>query len=134
LRLRFSVAKNHAVGHSEPVTRLQLRLMTIALALSLNLLDSPAASPAAATPLGTNLLVNGDAEAGDGSLSGSDVLPVPGWTTTNNFTVVSYSVGGGFPAPDAPGPAERRHQLLRRWPKHSRVQRLSGHRRVGWRH
>jgi len=103
---RFPVARNLAVGHLEPVKDLQLRLITLALALSLNLLGGPAASNAAAVPLGTNLLVNGDAEAGAGSLSGRDVLTVPGWTTANNFTVVSYGAPD-FPTADSPGPAER---------------------------
>jgi hypothetical protein len=54
-----------------------------------------------------NLIVNGDAEAGSGSSSGNDVVPVPGWTTQNNFTVVQYAVGGGYPDVNTPGPAER---------------------------
>jgi hypothetical protein len=49
-----------------------------------------------ATPLGTNVLLNGDAEAGTGSASGNDVEPIPNWTTTSNFTVVQYG------APDFP--------------------------------
>ncbi len=61
----------------------------------------------AADPFGTNLIVNPDAEAGSGSVTGYEVVPVPGWTTTNNFTVVSYLAGGGFPVADSPGPAER---------------------------
>jgi hypothetical protein len=35
------------------------------------------------------------------------VLPVPGWTTTGNFTVVQYAAGGGFPGPTSPGPVDR---------------------------
>jgi hypothetical protein len=41
--------------------------------------------------LDQNAIVNPSAEAGGlGSASGNDVLPVPGWTTTDNFTVVQY--------------------------------------------
>ena len=52
-------------------------------------LDSSPSS-AAPTSLGTNLIINGDAEAGPGSGSGNDVEAIPGWFTTSNFTVVQY--------------------------------------------
>jgi hypothetical protein len=61
---------------------------------------------ASAAPLDTNLIVNGDAEAGAGSNSGA-VVPVPGWATTSNFTAVTWSAGGGFPTATDPGPADR---------------------------
>jgi hypothetical protein len=51
-----------------------------------------------ATPIGNNILVNGNAEAGPGSPSGFDVEPIPGWTTTSVFTVVQYGAPG-FPDP-----------------------------------
>jgi hypothetical protein len=54
----------------------------------------------------TNLIVNGGAEAGTGSVSGNDVLPVPGWTTTNGFTVTQYGSASEVPI-DVPGPANR---------------------------
>ncbi len=44
-----------------------------------------------------NLILNPSAEAGTGSISANDILPVPNWTTTNNFTVVVYD--SSFPAP-----------------------------------
>lgn len=57
---------------------------------------------------GTNLVVNGNAEAGAGSAGGFDVIrPIPGWTPSGNFTVVQYTAGGGFPLPTDPGPANR---------------------------
>ena len=65
-----------------------------------------AARPAAAQ-FGTNLIVNGGAEAGAGSGTGATVVPVPGWTTTAPFTVVQYAAGGGFPGAASPGPADR---------------------------
>jgi hypothetical protein len=41
--------------------------------------------------LDQNAIVNPGAEAGGpGSASGNDVLSVPGWTTTDNFTVAQY--------------------------------------------
>lgn len=54
----------------------------------------------------SNLLVNGDAEASPGSPAGS-VVAVPGWSTTGNFTVVSYNPNFGGPRTDSPGPADR---------------------------
>jgi hypothetical protein len=54
-------------------------------------------NPAHAVTFGTNLIVNPGAEAGAGSATG-DVVPVPGWTTTGNFTVVPYGAVG-FPIP-----------------------------------
>jgi len=59
---------------------------------------------------GTNLIVNGDAEAGAGSATGSDVISVvPGWTASGNFTVVDYGAGsaGAFPKATDPGPGDR---------------------------
>jgi hypothetical protein len=50
---------------------------------------------------GSNLIVNGDAEA-EGATS-DIVIPVTGWTSTGTFTALSYSIGGGFPAAGDPG-------------------------------
>ncbi len=63
-------------------------------------------APAAHAQFGSNLVVNGNAETGAGSTDGS-VVPVPGWTTSGNFTVVQYGASGGFPAATDPGPANR---------------------------
>ena len=46
--------------------------------------------------LGTNLIANGNAEAGPGG-NGFTIVPAPGFSTVGNFTVVSYGAGGGFP-------------------------------------
>jgi hypothetical protein len=51
-----------------------------------------------ATPLGSNLLLNGGAEAGTGSASGNDVELIPDWSTTSVFTVVQYGAPA-FPDP-----------------------------------
>jgi hypothetical protein len=40
-----------------------------------------------------NLLQNPDAEAGSCSNSSGTQVPIPGWTTTGNFTVLCYSAG-----------------------------------------
>jgi hypothetical protein len=78
--------------------RLMTALMSLA-ALGAASLAIAGSGGAAATTVGINLLVNGDAEAGPGSGSGNDIEPVPGWFTTSAFTVVQYG------APDFPTPA-----------------------------
>jgi hypothetical protein len=55
----------------------------------------------------TNLVVNGNAEAGPGAPSGSGVMKPPGWTTTGHFTAVKYGASGGFPDKTSPGPTDR---------------------------
>lgn len=54
-----------------------------------------------------NLIVNGDAEAGEGSADGARVAAIPGWTPSGAFTVVRYNATGGFISSTAPGPANR---------------------------
>ena len=70
--------------------------------------------------LGTNLIVNGDAESGTASKSVSTLVPsIPGWTRAGNVNVLSYGItnyllttnpsppdrgfqyfaGAGYPAP-----------------------------------
>jgi hypothetical protein len=71
-----------------------------------------ACAPAGYTRAGlfdTNLLINPNAEAGTNSPETGDIVFVPGWDTTGNFTVISYEAGhsNGFPGFDDPGPAER---------------------------
>ncbi len=58
--------------------------------------------------LGTNWVINGDAESGAGSTDGS-VVAVPGWTVNSGgFTAVQYEAApGNFPAVTDPGPASR---------------------------
>jgi hypothetical protein len=56
---------------------------------------------------GSNLIRNGDAEQGDGSDSGYDVVAIPDWTRLGgNLTVVSYGAPG-FPDSQSPGPGDR---------------------------
>jgi len=61
------------------------------------LLAALALSPDAwATVPGGNLIRNPGAEAGAGSPTGNDFLPIPDWTTTPKFTAVVYGASG-FP-------------------------------------
>ncbi|MGI8743233.1 MAG: hypothetical protein ACR2NN_11815 [Bryobacteraceae bacterium] len=60
----------------------------------------------AGSVLGTNLVVNGNAEAGPGTPHTSTTLYVPGWSTTNGASVAPYG-GTGWIAISDPGPADR---------------------------
>jgi hypothetical protein len=65
----------------------------------------PAAAPIA---FGANLIVNGDAEAGAGTLDAmKPVTDIPGWTVTSRYDVVVYGARGDVPAVDDPGPVDR---------------------------
>lgn len=59
-----------------------------------------------------NLIVNGGAEIGTGSLDGLAVTSVPGWTVTGLFNEVQYDASdgqgvGGWPTFSTPGSADR---------------------------
>jgi hypothetical protein len=54
----------------------------------------------------TNLIVNGNAEAGPTSRDGYQPVAVPGWTTNGLVTVVAWNTSG-FPTSSSPGPANR---------------------------
>jgi len=58
-------------------------------------------------PTNLNLVRNGGAEAGEGALTGTEVVFVPGWQTTSNLNVIRYGVGGGFPSQTSFGPTNR---------------------------
>ena len=55
------------------------------------------AAPAHAVLPPTNIVVNGDAEAGPGAANSTDHPDVPGWAAIPNFTAVMYGTAGGFP-------------------------------------
>ena len=55
---------------------------------------------------GSNLIVNGNAEAGAASGDGFSVVAIPGWTVTGNLTVVKYGTSD-FPSAGGPGLANR---------------------------
>jgi uncharacterized protein (TIGR03437 family) len=63
--------------------------------------------PLGTTPvLGTNLVVNGGAEAGPNAPDASTALYVPGWSTSNGTSVCPYGGTGWIQLSD-PGPADR---------------------------
>ncbi|MEI8036864.1 MAG: hypothetical protein WCJ14_00600 [Verrucomicrobiota bacterium] len=62
--------------------------------------------PPPAVSLDTNLLANPDAELGSGSVNGTTVVSVPGWTTTGNFTIAQYGQSSDV-LPGNPGPPNR---------------------------
>ena len=81
--------------------------LTLAMAGALVMINVVAAQPAAAAPVvGSNLIVNGDAEAGPGDnvFPANPAVDVPGWTQTGGFTAVDYTIGSGYPTPSDPGP------------------------------
>ncbi len=56
--------------------------------------------------LGTNLIPNGDAEAGPGTASSSTAPYLPGWSSSNAASVATYG-GSGWIGLTDPGPANR---------------------------
>jgi uncharacterized protein (TIGR03437 family) len=84
------------------------RACTIWLTCTLTILAAAQASHAQSGILGTNLIVNGDAEQGPAGTSVSDVVTsIPGWTrTAGNVNVLPYSLTyltGADPAPQDHG-------------------------------
>jgi hypothetical protein len=58
--------------------------------------------------LGTNLIVNGDAESGPGITTSSQTVTIPSWTVTGGAPVaIQYGASGGFPSASTPGPSNR---------------------------
>ena len=56
----------------------------------------------------TNIIVNGDAEAGAGSTNGDTLVAIPGWIPTGGFNVDAFSpasdtIPAGIPGPPNPG-------------------------------
>lgn len=81
--------------------------LTAAMVASLFVATGPAREAAAQVAFGANLITNPGADEGGAAPTGYEVVPVPGWTTTGEFTVVSYATGGGFPTAADPGPPDR---------------------------
>ena len=54
-----------------------------------------------------NLIVNGDAEEGEGSSDGYVPVTIPSWIKTGVPNVVPWAVGNGFPDAGTPGPTDR---------------------------
>lgn len=59
-----------------------------------------------------NLVKNGDAESGAASVSSYRTVEIPGWTVTNQMTVLKYGTLGGFPTTNTPGPLNRGNQFF----------------------
>jgi hypothetical protein len=68
-----------------------------------------AAPSQAALVYGSNVIINGDAEADVGN-NGTSFAPPSGWTNssaTDGITVVHYGAPGGYPLATDPGPTDR---------------------------
>jgi uncharacterized repeat protein (TIGR01451 family) len=61
--------------------------------------------------LGANLLINPDAEDGPAAPTGYELVSVPGWTLSSNFTVLAYGTSG-FPSMTDMGPSSRGTRLF----------------------
>ncbi|KDN87402.1 hypothetical protein [Kitasatospora cheerisanensis] len=61
-------------------------------------------APGADSP---NLIVNGDAECADASVSGYDAVTLPGWQAAGVPTAVAYGAPNGFPSSGTAGPGNR---------------------------
>jgi hypothetical protein len=57
--------------------------------------------------LGTNLIVNGNAELGHLPAGGRTGVSITGWKTEGRVAVLAYGTPGGFPSANAPGPTGR---------------------------
>jgi hypothetical protein len=95
--------------------RFRIRALIAPAAAGLILVATLATSIAGAQtapPFGTNLVVNGGAEAEVGAPDSSKIVKPSGWTTTGEFTAVQYGASGGFPDAKSPGPAARGKNLF----------------------
>jgi hypothetical protein len=68
-------------------------LLPAVIALAMGVLSTIPVAAVTPTPLKANLLKNPGAESGAAG-TGTQVLPIPGWKTTSNFTVVAYGTPG----------------------------------------
>ncbi|MCC9305802.1 alkaline phosphatase family protein [Kitasatospora sp. RB6PN24] len=82
--------------------------------LTLTVLAAPpvVVPPQPDTGTGPNLVVNGGAEQGEGTLDGVDTNTVPGWKVTGLLNSVAYGATGGegvgdYPKLTTPGPVDR---------------------------
>jgi hypothetical protein len=98
-------------------------LLTAAIAIAgLNSIDIKSAH---AVSFNTNLIVNGDAEAGTAGANPYDVVTVPGWMTTGNLSVYQYDSDNIFPAFTSPGPVSRGNNFFGGGPVNSFVPNIS---------
>lgn len=92
-----------------------LSIRYAALSLAMLLVASlPVFAPRAqaAGIYGTNLVLNGDAEAGAGAPDNGKIVAPVDWSTTGEFTAVQYGASGGFPDKTSPGPSDRGKNLF----------------------
>ena len=82
-----------------------LALKQFAVADSLSLVLAPL-STTAASVLGANLVINGNAEAGPSAAADTTTAYVPGWSTDGGASVCPYGGSGSLPT-TAPGPVDR---------------------------
>lgn len=102
---------------SQAMTKISTSLIA---GVTLSLLLS---NPIYAATFATNLIVNGDAELGQGdpigNAVGTDIPTIPGWTPTSSFSVLKYGATGfsftnplgnvvnvTVPGTDVPGPSD----------------------------
>lgn len=67
---------------------------------------TPSAQSAPQSILGTNLIVNGNAETGPSASKDSVVVPPSGWKVNGSFTTIKYGASGVLATTD-PGPDDR---------------------------
>ncbi len=71
-------------------------------------LPSPTPTQPPAASLGTNLIVNGNAEQGTCPGNTITVAPtIPGWSRTGDVTTIQYGASGGDVGPTSAGPTDR---------------------------
>ena len=84
------------------MTRYALAIFSVAACATVALADPP---------FDTNLISNPGAEEGPSSGGGLVPVPIPGWSSTSNFTVASYG-SAGLPSASSPGSPNRGSQFF----------------------
>lgn len=68
-------------------------------------------SPSWTTPLGNNMLTNGNAECNDAGLDNVSAINISGWSDSGdgavNMTAIKYGANSGYPGSGSPGPSDR---------------------------
>jgi hypothetical protein len=87
-------------------------IAAVAAVLVVGTFVAPARRAQAAGIYGSNLVLNGNAEAGPGAPSSDKIVDPIDWSTTGQFTAVQYGASGGFPDATSPGPSDRGKNLF----------------------
>lgn len=98
------ISMKHFHNLLAPVSRTSQIALLCGSILSLSIVG---VNSAQAVTFGSNLIVNGDAESDLGRNDGTAIGAVTGWTTTGQFTVITYANPNGYPTNADPGPASR---------------------------